>query len=79
MVLVKNNHTMLCGAYEAVAMEKPLITSDWPVLRSYFNRGTLYVDNSPEGIERAVSEVLVRKTQLAFEMKELKRTLRNHG
>ena len=75
MVLVTNDHTMLCGAYEAVAVQKPLITSDWPVLRRYFNRGTLYVDNSPQGIERAVSEVLLSKAQLAVEMRELKRTL----
>jgi glycosyltransferase involved in cell wall biosynthesis len=77
MVLVTNDYTMLCGAYEAVAVQKPLITSDWPVLKQYFHSGTLYVDNSPKAIELAVSEVLEKQAHLAGEMKELKKEL-NH-
>ena len=75
IVLVRNDHTMLCGAYEAVAVQKPLITSDWPVLKQYFCKGTLYVDNSPEEIERAVSEIPRKKAHLAAEMRELKKDL----
>ncbi len=77
MVLVNTDHTMLCGAYEAVAVEKPLITSDWPVLREYFSKGTLYVDNRPVQIERAIGQALKRKHKLSAEMKDLKALIRS--
>ena len=66
---------MLCGAYESVALEKPLITSDWAVLKKYFSKGTLYVDNSPESIMKAVKEMEARQNELRKEMKELKKQL----
>lgn len=76
MVLVKRDLTLLCGAYEAVAIEKPLITSDWPVLRNYFNQGALYVDNSPQAIHEAVIEAARSGDKLRDEIRLLKRTLR---
>jgi glycosyltransferase involved in cell wall biosynthesis len=57
MVLVTVDHTLLQGAAEAVAVGKPLITSDWPVLREYFRRGALYVDNTPPQVLRARSRL----------------------
>lgn len=78
MVLDTADYTLLCGAYEAVAVEKPLITSDWPVLRNYFNQGALYVDNSPQAIEAAVIEAARRKDQLRADIQQLKRSLGIH-
>ena len=75
MVLVKRDLTLLCGAYEAVAVEKPLITSDWPVLKNYFSAGALYVDNSPESIRNAVLEADKSADRLRSEMRGLKRSL----
>jgi glycosyltransferase involved in cell wall biosynthesis len=72
MVLTKRDLTMLCGAYEAVAVEKPLITSDWPVLKNYFNKGTLFVDNTPESIVKAIKEVRLNQAKFNQEIKELK-------
>ena len=43
MDLTTDDKTMLSGAFEAVALEQPLITSDWIPLRRYFNKGTIYV------------------------------------
>jgi glycosyltransferase involved in cell wall biosynthesis len=57
MVLTKRDNTMLCGAYEAVGLNKPLITSNWEPLRRYFNRGAIYVDNSKEEIAYAVNTI----------------------
>lgn len=76
MVLVKRDLTLLCGAYEAVAVEKPLITSDWPVLKSYFSRGALYVDNSPQSIEAAIIAAAGSADRLRDEIRQLKRALR---
>jgi glycosyltransferase involved in cell wall biosynthesis len=78
MVLVKRDLTLLCGAYEAVAVGKPLITSDWPVLRKYFRLGTLYVDNTPEGIQEAVKKAAQCQAQLRAEMRQLKNSLDRH-
>ena len=54
MVLTTDDYTMQRGACEAVSLGKPIITSDWPILREYFDKGTLYVDNSAQSIREAV-------------------------
>jgi len=54
MVLTTDNYTMQRGACEAVSLGKPVITSDWPILREYFGKGTIHVDNSAQSIREAV-------------------------
>ena len=54
MCLTTENHTIQSGAGEALWLGKPIITSDWPLLREYFSRGTMHVDNSASSILRAV-------------------------
>ncbi|MDZ7265869.1 MAG: glycosyltransferase [candidate division KSB1 bacterium] len=54
MVLTTRDHTMQRGAYEALALGTPIITSDWPLLRETFDQAALYVDNSPAGIVAGV-------------------------
>lgn len=63
---------MLAGAYEAVALEKPLITSYNAPLRRYFNRGTIHINNSACEIKEAIIQVQEKKIQLQREMRELK-------
>jgi glycosyltransferase involved in cell wall biosynthesis len=72
IVLTRRHDNMLSGAHEALALEKPLITSDWPPLRRYFSGGTVYVDNSVEGIVNAVKYVQLEKDQMKEEMQVLK-------
>jgi glycosyltransferase involved in cell wall biosynthesis len=50
MDLTTRDHTLLCGAFEAVSLGKPLIVSDWPILRQYFPIGTVHVPNTVQGI-----------------------------
>lgn len=57
MVLTTRDHTMQRGAYEAMALGTPIITSDWPLLRRTFARGSLFVDNSPPSIVAAVRQL----------------------
>lgn len=76
MVLTTRDLTLLQGGFEAVAVEKPLITSDWPVLRDYFRKGTLYVDNRAESISNAIKEIEVKKNELTQQIKELKKDLK---
>jgi glycosyltransferase involved in cell wall biosynthesis len=54
MSLTTENHTIQSGANEALWMGKPIITSDWSILRETFSKGTIHVDNSVEGIYEAI-------------------------
>jgi glycosyltransferase involved in cell wall biosynthesis len=75
MVLTKRDHTMQLGGYEAIAVEKPLITSAWAILKQYFSLGTLHTDNTPSDIQAKLCLLLddLARERLSAEMKKLKR------
>lgn len=52
--LTTRENCLVCGAYEAVAVKKPLITSDTHVLKSYFSEGTFYTDNTAKSIAESI-------------------------
>lgn len=52
--LTKTNHTFLSGANEALWLGKPLITSSWPILKNYFEKGAIHIDNTTENIQQAL-------------------------
>ena len=72
MVLTKRDKTLLAGAMDAMALEKPLITSRWAPLLRYYSAGTIHVDNSPEEITAAVRQVVEHKNELVNQMSALK-------
>jgi glycosyltransferase involved in cell wall biosynthesis len=72
MVLTTRDHTMQRGAYEAMALEKPLITSNWPLLRQTFNKGTIHVENTASAIAAAIEIAIRDHKRLGIEMKELR-------
>jgi glycosyltransferase involved in cell wall biosynthesis len=73
LVLTRENNTLQRGGYEAMALEKPLITSDWPLLREVFARGTLHVDNSAEAITEAVRRIRETPEVFGAEMAAMRR------
>jgi glycosyltransferase involved in cell wall biosynthesis len=75
MVLTTHENCLVCGAYEAVAVEKPMILSDTKALREYFYKGAVYADNTAQGIAKAIKEVIENKEKLEKEVKELKEEL----
>ncbi len=66
---------LVCGAYEAVAVGKPLITSDTRALREYFSAGTLYTAHTREAIAAAIVLALERRAELTREMPVLREKL----
>lgn len=60
------------GGYEAMALEKPLITSNWGVLRETFYLGTVYIANTSEAIAKAVTQALSERPRLVAEMRQLR-------
>lgn len=57
MCLTTRDHTMQRGACEALSLGRPIITSDWPLLREYFARGTVHVGATPESIRDGVARM----------------------
>ena len=72
MVLTTENHTLQWGACEAVSLGRPIITSDWLFLKSYFDKGTIHVDNSVEDICRGVTQMRHEWERFSREVKELR-------
>jgi len=57
IVLTTFDDCMVCGAYEAVSLGIPLILSDTPVLRSWFNKGVVYSENRWDALIAAISQL----------------------
>ena len=73
MCLTTHDHTMQRGAYEAMALDKPLITSNWELLRKTFYNGTIHVDAAAKDIARAVNQARGARDDLARGMQQLRR------
>jgi len=68
LVLTTDDHTMQRGACEAVSLGVPIITSNWPLLRDYFHKGTIHVNNTPDDIRQGVRRLQAEKAKLKGEM-----------
>lgn len=73
--LTKENGTLQCSAFEAMAINKPFVTSDTQTLRNLLGKSAIYVSNSPasivEGITAALESSLNLKKESANRMCEL--------
>jgi len=72
MDLHDRDHTLLLGGFEAVSLGRPLITSDWPLLRDFFSQGTVYVSNTAQSICEGVQLVLRDEARLQREISLLR-------
>ncbi len=74
MVLTTRSETMQRGACEGMYLGQPLILSDQPTLRNYFERGAVLVPNTVDGIVEGVRRVQARETPLRQEIQALARS-----
>lgn len=51
IILTSQEHTLTCGAYEAVALGKPMILGDTEAIKNYFSKGALYSDLTVNNLE----------------------------
>jgi glycosyltransferase involved in cell wall biosynthesis len=72
VVLTTHDYTMQRGAYEAVALGKPLVTSDWQLLRETFSRGAIHVRNDAAAIAAGIRHALANRESLSREMVALR-------
>jgi hypothetical protein len=70
--LTEMENCLVCGGYEAVALEKPLVTSDTAALRGHFSRGAVYTTHEPRALAAAIAHALRHRASLAGEMKRLR-------
>ena len=73
--LTTRDNCLVCGAYEAIAVEKPLILSDTPAIREYFSHGVLYTDNTALDIARQIHDCLERIEEIQNQVKQFKQDL----
>ena len=61
MALTIREYTLLCGAYEGLAFQKPLILSDMMALKDYFGDKMIYVDNKAAAIADGIRKLYSAK------------------
>ncbi|MGZ8515797.1 MAG: hypothetical protein ACXWWD_00540 [Chitinophagaceae bacterium] len=72
IVLSERENCLLCGAYETVASEKPMILSNKEALRNYFDKGAIYSENISEDIAKSMYILLGKMEFLSEQIKQLK-------
>lgn len=77
--LTNRDHCLVCGAYEAVAAEVPMLLSDTKVNREVFPKGAVYTENQAKPIAKAIDEALQAYAVLSNEVKAFKAEYRNHS
>lgn len=73
VVLTTRPDTILCGAYEGLSLEKPLVLSNSLILHRYFSKGVIWVENTKSAIAQGVREAYSQLAQLKNEILELKK------
>lgn len=61
---------LVCGAYEAMALEKPLVTSKTRALQQYFGGVAVFVDHSPRAIADGVRRAYETRDELGSRIRE---------
>lgn len=75
--LTFRENCLVCGAYEAVALEKPIILSGTKTLRTYFTKGCIYVSPSSDSILNGIQEAIDKRENLYKDILKLKEELKD--
>lgn len=76
LALTTEDGCLQSGAYEALAVEKPMVLSDTEALKSFFKNSAIYTEHLPEQISKAVLNAINQKDEIIKNIKEVKE-LRN--
>ena len=69
------DNCLVCGAYEGVAVGRPLVLSDNAATRSLFRRGAVYVKSDTDSISRGIGALIEDLPQYKVEIAKLKAEL----
>jgi glycosyltransferase involved in cell wall biosynthesis len=67
---------LVCGAYEGLALAKPMVLSDNPPTREIFGRVAVLTSNEPENIANALRAALEQRDKLAANAPEVREAFR---
>lgn len=70
--LTTREDCLVCGAYEALGMGKPMLLSDTAVNRRYFRKGVLYTDNTSRDIAEKIEIAMRSIVEMTEAVKDLK-------
>ena len=73
--LTTRENCLVCGAYEAVEAEKPLISSNTIALNEYFYQGVVFTENNYKDIANSINYAFNNLGTLQREIKNLKREI----
>jgi hypothetical protein len=73
--LTFRENCLVCGAYEAVAAEKPMVLSNTKTLKGHFDKGAVFTDNEEVSIKNTISFAMLNYNRLNSEVKVLKKEL----
>ena len=76
LVLTNNDKFLLCGCYEAIGVEKPLITSNKITLKNYFT-DAVFVENCSKDIAKGIIKVSKNLMKYEYKVKNMKINLEN--
>jgi hypothetical protein len=64
---------LVCGGYEAMALEKSFVTSDKVALREFYRDAAVYTTHSPQAVDEAVVLAFRHRDVLSRNMRVVKR------
>lgn len=64
---------LVCGAYEAISLERPFITSNTLALKNLLKDTAIYTDHSPEGIALSIKKIIREKEIYKRKVSEYKK------
>ena len=70
--LTSHDNCLVCGAYEAMAAEKPLVTSDRQCLREYFQAGTVFTEHESDKLIDAIKAAYANRDTMKLEIRNWK-------
>jgi glycosyltransferase involved in cell wall biosynthesis len=71
--LTTQENCLVCGGYEAMALEKPLVTSKTFALQRYFSNAAVFVDHAPESIANGIRAAYRQRKELQRRIRHWKR------
>jgi glycosyltransferase involved in cell wall biosynthesis len=76
--LTDNENCLVCGAYEAMTAERPLVVSDTICLKNYFTKGTVFTKNDKNSIADAIRQAYRNRSTLKKEIADWKQSIYAH-
>lgn len=77
VILTTRENCLVCGAYEAVSLKKPMILSNTNAIKTYFSLGSVYTEPNSRDIQDAMLSLIDNKDKLSNEVAILERKLRS--